>query len=238
MNIFKKISIIAVLASSSVANAGIINGGELLGQTGANFLEGQLGLGDLDFTNISNLSSGASSTTWHADVAGKTNVISIYDITYQGTNYLVGGYSVIGHDGNGYSNTTLTENNFLFNLSLGSVHTEQDIPWATNLYDQYDSSSYFATFGGGHDLYGGNTTLGSGNGYANGGGALYNYGYSYGGSANLVSGLTTTGLEYFAVNGLESFTFAAAAVPEPSIITLFGLGLLGLGFARRRKAQS
>jgi hypothetical protein len=31
---------------------------------------------------------------------------------------------------------------------------------------------------------------------------------------------------------------ATAQVPEPSIIALFGLGLLGLGFARRRKAQS
>ena len=27
----------------------------------------------------------------------------------------------------------------------------------------------------------------------------------------------------------------AGEVPEPSIIALFGLGLLGLGFARRRK---
>ena len=30
----------------------------------------------------------------------------------------------------------------------------------------------------------------------------------------------------------------AYKVPEPSVIALFGLGLLGLGFARRRKAQS
>ena len=36
---------------------------------------------------------------------------------------------------------------------------------------------------------------------------------------------------------LDNFTVsqAVAAVPEPSIIVLFGLGLVGLGFARRRR---
>jgi hypothetical protein len=32
----------------------------------------------------------------------------------------------------------------------------------------------------------------------------------------------------------NKFTFAAATVPEPSVIALFGLGLLGLGLARRK----
>lgn len=32
--------------------------------------------------------------------------------------------------------------------------------------------------------------------------------------------------------------FDVAAVPEPSILALFGLGILGLGFASRRKVQS
>jgi hypothetical protein len=32
----------------------------------------------------------------------------------------------------------------------------------------------------------------------------------------------------------NKFTFAASVVPEPSVIALFGLGLLGLGLARRK----
>ncbi len=34
-----------------------------------------------------------------------------------------------------------------------------------------------------------------------------------------------------------SYTTEAASVPEPSIIALFGAGLVGLGFARRRKSR-
>jgi len=38
-------------------------------------------------------------------------------------------------------------------------------------------------------------------------------------------------------SGLSHFSFwTTAAVPEPAVIALFGVGLLGLGFARRRKA--
>jgi hypothetical protein len=45
--------------------------------------------------------------------------------------------------------------------------------------------------------------------------------------------------EYFAGEEIRSSSYSAvatnASVPEPSIIALFGLGLVGLGFARRRR---
>lgn len=226
-----------VLSASSVARAGTINGGELLDQSGANFLETRLGLGDLDFTNISNLSVGGTSYDWHADVTGYTDVISIYDITFQGQNYLLGGYSAIGHDGLGYSyDGVATAENFVFNLSLGIVHNTQTNPYSAGQYDQYDKYSYFATFGGGHDLFGGRYTLGSQRGYANGS-PFYNYGYSYGGDKHLL-GAGFGYSQYFSVNGLESFVFSSAAsVSEPSPLMLFGLGLAGLGFIRKKRAS-
>ncbi len=241
MNSKLLISLVAavVLFAASITRAGVINGGELLDQSGADFLEARLGLGDLDFTNISNLSAGDTSTQWHADVRGYTDVISIYDITFRGENYLVGGYSAIGHDGDGYSyNGAATVENFVFNLSLGEIHNTQTYPYTNGQYDQYDRADYFAAFGGGHDLFGGRHAIGYEQGYAHGYSGN-NYGYSYGGSHHLLG----DGLNYlqrFTVNGLESFVFSPAAsvsVSEPSPLMLFGLGLAGLGFIRKKRAR-
>ena len=64
---------------------------------------------------------------------------------------------------------------------------------------------------------------------------------TYGGSGkSLIDGGIHGGYTSFKVNGLESYTWSVASaesapVPEPSIIALFGLGLVGLGFARRRR---
>jgi hypothetical protein len=46
------------------------------------------------------------------------------------------------------------------------------------------------------------------------------------------AGFDATTMEW-TISG-NSATFAAATVPEPSVIALFGLGLLGLGLARRK----
>ena len=46
------------------------------------------------------------------------------------------------------------------------------------------------------------------------------------------AGFTDTSMGW-TISG-NQFTFAAATVPEPSVIALFGLGLLGLGLARRK----
>lgn len=231
----KSLCVATTLCMSHAAHAGIINGGELLDQSGASFLETRLGLGDLDFTNISNLSAGALSTDWHDDVRGYTNVISIYDVTFDNKNYLLGGYSTIGHDGLGYSsNSAATSDNFLFNISLGIVHNTQNGPWSGE-YDQHDHSYHFATFGGGHDLFGGGGTLGS-EAYVHAYSA-YNNGYSYGGGDHLL-GSGVTGFQWITINGLESFVFESASVagvPEPATIALFGLGLAVMGVSRKLK---
>ena len=45
-----------------------------------------------------------------------------------------------------------------------------------------------------------------------------------------------TGNYRVSLSGNTTSTTVVEAVPEPAAIGLFGLGLLGLGFARRRKA--
>jgi hypothetical protein len=228
MNNLKAIFLATAMVASPAVYAGVITGGDTLDQNGANLLEGYLGTGDLDFTNISNLDAGALATTWHSDVYGHTNVISIYDVVYQGTSMLLGGYSSVGHDGYGYTHMLGANNtNFIFNLTTGVLR--ESGTGQVDTHDQFDSSAHFATFGGGYDLYGSYGILGNVivDAYAY---QSFSGGYSYGGTSSLLGSYPIT--DKFTVVGLESFVFAA--VPEPSIIALIGLGLFGLSLSRRK----
>ena len=228
------IALTTLLLFSGMASAGTITGGNLLNQSGANQLETWLGLGDLDFTNISDLTHSDTSIKWHNDVHGYTNVISIYDVTYNGNNYLIGGYSAIGHDGSVYQ---YSDNNFIFNLTIGK-YAAVATDLYTRQYAQYDNLSYFATFGGGHDIFGGMNYIGYRNGYSYD--SMYggDQGFSYHKGTTDLFGGTSVGINQFTVNGLESYIFSAASpVPVPAAAWLFGSGLLGLfGFLRRKTA--
>jgi len=223
MKFLKYVLAISAVMSFNV-NAAVI-GGNLLNNAGANQLESWLGQGSVDFTNVWSGTAGDTATDWHSAVDGVGATVSIYDITYNNQNYLIGGYTDTDWGVYGYQSDS---DAFIFNLTSGFA---KDVSTgSTSVYATYSNSYYFATFGGGHDIYGGNTTLG---------GAYNGYvwpGHSYGEplyNGNIIDGAGI--FTYVQVNGLESYTISAASVPEPSTVLLMGVGLLGLLTASRKK---
>lgn len=226
-----------LLIVSANSTAGIINGGDLLDQNGASLLESYLGLGDQNFTNVADLQRGHSAGYWHTLVNQYDDVISIYDVTLNGQKYLIGGYTSVGHgNATGYS---FDPNAFIFNLSLDIVayQDQMNLPQ----YGVYNNTTYFATFGGGHDLFGGYGHLGAnGYGYNHVGFSFGTHGHSYiQATGGLFGTAGNNGQNYFSINGLESYVFTDAIdVPEPTGIVFFSATLVGLFFARRRQQQA
>ncbi len=232
INRFTLISLALLGLSVSSVNASTIIGGDLLDQAGANQLESWLGVGSQTFTNIFDGTTGAKSASWHSAVDGIGDTISIYDVTYGGTSYLIGGYRHAANTNSG--GWTVDPLAFIFNLSDTTPFMLDQTPsvWSPSCCSVYDSPGYFATFGGGHDIWGGSTTLGNG-GYVHGG-------YSYGAAASNrrgpidILGLPAT-YKNVSIAGLETYTYASFAVPVPAAVWLFGTALIGLvGFGKRK----
>lgn len=72
----------------------------------------------------------------------------------------------------------------------------------------------------------------------NTGDAQYMRGTIYDRSYDIVNGATTSNTYGYATFALTGLSVGPASVPAPTSVALLGLGLLGLGAARRRKARA
>lgn len=217
-----------LVLGNSAAYAGVITGGNLLTNDYADQLEIWLGSGDQDFNNVWSGDTGATATSWHTAVDGIGPTISIYDITYDGTNYLIGGFTE--RDWGEYYSYKAGTNEFIFNLTS---NVKEDLGTYPQ-YATYSNPSYFATFGGGHDIFGGINEIGERLGYAY-------QGYSYGNAFNSNIVIGGSNFTNFTVNRLETYTFANAqsveSVPEP--LTILGsLAAIGFGTLFKKKKLS
>jgi hypothetical protein len=225
---------------SLYSNAGIIDASSvLLDDAGATQLENWLGQGDQDWDSVWYGTTGATSVSWHGAVDGIANTVSIYDITYAGQNYKIGGYNANAWSSSGdytHDYDGIWEN-FIFNLTTGvtAQATDPYSNWNIGEYATFNHNAYFATFGGGHDLWGGNHKIGQASG-----GAHYVGTYVGESGTGPVGNIVDASTSYatFQVNALETFTFSSATdVPEPSTLAIFALGIIGLA-SRRFKKQS
>lgn len=235
-----EIALIGTLTLAAItplsANAGVVTGGSLLSNSAADQLENWLGSGDLNFTNIWSGAAGATSISWHASVDNVGPTVSIYDISVGTTRYLIGGYTDNNWYRSGNPDYQIDNDAFIFNLTAGIVKRNSESLNSTARYAIYAAPGYFATFGGGHDIYGGVNILGAPQ-------AGYAYpGYSYGPylAGNIVNGGTS--VTYFTVNSLETYAFAPVTqsqdLPEPAPLALIGLGVAGIWLGRRSKREN
>ena len=222
-----------ILAVSSMANAGIIDSRSvLLDDAGATQLEIWYGQGDLDWNSLWYGSTGATATSWHNAVDGVTNTFSIYNVTFNESVYLIGGYNAAAWNSTDtYSHAV---DSFIFNLTTGVMHNTDGGWLGAGRYTTRNKPDFFALFGASYDLIGGRFELGKEYGSSTPYGA-YN-GKFPNLKGNIIDGTYTT--RYFAVNSLETFSVSrAASVPEPSTLAIFSLGIMGLAL-RRFKKQS
>lgn len=254
---------LALLGLQGTASAGTIVGGSSM-LTGAHVtqLEGWLGEGPLELTNIYTKTSGDTSTDWHTNVDGQGRTFSILEMVAsnaqgQTITHIVGGYNPQSWRSTGpvWNDTPNDADRtaFIFNLTTDIVQRQCLTTDAATCGRDGSDEGYRQTrndatrgpvFGGGFDLTVNSSTLNSG----------YSWNWSYdvaagtgggtagGGNVNGIDGNPSL-WQWTSVGALETFTIAedtsdpgTTEVPAPGILAIFGIGLLGLGFARRKRA--
>jgi len=221
---------VVVLTAAPVRAGTIIGGSSLLDAASLGLLENWLGEGELTLTNIFTKTDGATSQDFHSAVDGKGRTFSVLQAMDDGAVAIIGGYNP--QSWNSVSLWTdidlaTDEKAFVFNLSQ-SVQYGQIAP-----RQSYNEPLHGPAFGGGMDIGVDRWLTG---GYSNF--------TSFSGPSlrSIVSGQPHDGPNMI-VGELEIFTIAPYAgpaqppsvdVPEPSTLALFGVGLAGCGFLRRR----
>jgi len=231
---FKKLKLtlagLIISVCSLNSNAGLIDANSvLLDDAGATQLETWLGQGDLDWDSIWYGATGATADSWHTAVNSAGPTVSIYKMTNGLSNFIVGGYTDLAWSGSAPGYKSGNGNSFIFNITAGNkygfagIHSQLEI---------LSGGDYFATFGSGFDLYGGNEKIGSSSGHS------FDYSYTSGAAnAGQLNGEVQVD-QRWTVLALETFTMKqAASVPEPSTLAIFTLGMIGLA-SRRFKKQS
>ena len=248
---------VGALISPAAQASSIIGGSTLLNSASLSQLEGYLGEGQLDITNIFTKQAGSTAADFHTAADGKGRTFSVLHVsgteefqdgsTTQFSN-VIGGYNPQSwNSSNSYNfvSDPAQRTAFLFNLTDSTFFKENTALDPTNgdtgSQQTYNSGFYGPTFGGGHDLHA--------NFLLNGG---YSYAYSYTNNADvpgfsLLLGLggnptfSNTGFfQGFNIDDLEVFTIAnspeVSSVPLPAALPLMSsaLALFGFGAARRK----
>jgi hypothetical protein len=217
-------------------------------------LEGWLGQGDLDFTNIyAKDGVGDSASEFHAAADGQGATFTLLEAIYLGQTYVIGGYNP--HSWNSSNNFSYTYDDadrtaFIYNLTTDVVQRQRlnSDPYDSGFgqYQTFNGSLYGPVFGD-YDLavnrtLNGDLALGRAIQYSFGNGEPCAYGgQSILGTSYLTTPCTVTSNGYdFTVGALEVYTFApAATLPDAgSTLTLFGIAALGLTACRRYVARS
>ncbi len=234
---FKKAIVsLAIMVASGAASAGIVtNETELLSGSDHAQLSEWLG-SDFDLTRI--FAKGVDGDTgydWHAAVDEKGSTFTVMELFDNDTNErtVIGGYiSNSWGIGSGYATSARA---FLFNLS-DDLLFEKNARYSNGVKAFYNSSSYGAMFGAGHDLrVDPNLTTGYANiGNSYGDTGRYNRDYYREEFAGSYNNWTIGAYETYTLSASTGDFGTGATADVPAAFLLGGLGLLGIAAARRR----